>query len=138
MPLAPPFQVTDRPKSPCPQQGNGNVEDPSLRSRIALHQPCTLASFVEPLDILLEIVEIDCRMSHFEGIVQNVTTTVQNISTLNVQCGIARGMDQRNKRNCVRAITQAAATRCPVAMEETHQYLTISGDFHKGPSQASD
>ncbi|GFQ99098.1 hypothetical protein TNCT_724501 [Trichonephila clavata] len=132
MPLAPPFQVTDRPKSPCPQQGNDNMEDPSLTGRIDLHRPCTLASFVEPLDTLLEIVEIDNRMSHFNDNVQSVTTTLQE--HFHLKCPVRNS--ERNGSAKQEELCESHHTSSGHDMPSTHggntsishEYL---GDLHK-------
>ncbi|GFW79648.1 uncharacterized protein TNCV_1429081 [Trichonephila clavipes] len=111
----------------------------SPRGRIDQKTPCVLASFVEPLDALLEVEEIQDVRSHFEDMVQHIVRTVQEHFHLQRPAGDrqtsgssqldtlhAQRVQQTykwNRRKCIRAITDGATTRCPVGMEDTYNHF---------------
>ncbi|GFT05391.1 hypothetical protein TNCV_124031 [Trichonephila clavipes] len=72
----PPAHFPAAQTSPRPNPGNGSVEDPPPRGRIDFQVPSVLASFLEPLNMLLEVDEISDVRTHVEDIVNNVTQAV--------------------------------------------------------------
>ncbi|GFS63829.1 hypothetical protein TNIN_25321 [Trichonephila inaurata madagascariensis] len=71
----PPNHLPDTPPRSNPGQENG--EDPTLRGRIDLRVN-TLKPFLEPLNTLLEMDEINDARVQFEETVNNVTAAVQD------------------------------------------------------------
>ncbi|GFR21337.1 c2H2-type domain-containing protein [Trichonephila clavata] len=138
-PLAP---VPDSPTAPVMDVATTDGDDQaSLRGRIDLARPCTLSSFIEPLDALLEVEEINNRMLIFNDIAQGVVQTVQDHFRLSVPPNRSNSTGNRsggldlanpqkvqscyrwNRRKCVRALTQPSSARCPVKLEETFNYF---------------
>ncbi|GFW78936.1 retrovirus-related Pol polyprotein from type-1 retrotransposable element R2 [Trichonephila clavipes] len=136
MPLAPPATGN----STIPHNTNASENsDPSPRGRIDIQSPCILASFVESLDALLEVDEIQDARSHFEDMVQHIVHSVQEYFHLQRPAGDRQtnGSSQLNtldaqrvqqtykwnRRKCIRAITDGTTTRCPVGKEDTYNHF---------------
>ncbi|GFY44120.1 retrovirus-related Pol polyprotein from type-2 retrotransposable element R2DM [Trichonephila inaurata madagascariensis] len=145
----PPNHLPDTPPRSNPGQENG--EDPTLRGRIDLRVPDTLKPFLEPLNALLEMDEINDARAHFEETVDNITAAVQDYFHLQPtrpetnrpnNGGLDLEDPQRvqkayrwNRRKCVRAITQDQAQRCPVKMEETLRYFQSVWETSSSPAE---
>ncbi|GFR01205.1 retrovirus-related Pol polyprotein from type-1 retrotransposable element R2 [Trichonephila clavata] len=126
---------------PCDSSEDTSRDNDGPRGRIDVQQPELLLSFNEPLDTLLEVEDLEDRKSHFEAIVEGITTSVQqnfNLSepaprtgsnSTNNGCLDTRDpqkvqkMYRWNRRKCIRALTQAASNRCPVSMQDTTSHF---------------
>ncbi|GFR10190.1 retrovirus-related Pol polyprotein from type-1 retrotransposable element R2 [Trichonephila clavata] len=116
-----------------PQPSPQTVDESSVSGRADVAIPTVLDCFIEALDTLLEVDEISERFSHFENLVQNISETVQQHFNLvrpqpNSSLPLNKGADlnnpqvvQRgyrwNRRKCIRHITQANASRCPISRD---------------------
>ncbi|GFW78954.1 retrovirus-related Pol polyprotein from transposon 17.6 [Trichonephila clavipes] len=128
--------------------------DSSPRGRIDIQTPCILASFVEPLDALLEVDEIQDARSHFEDMVQHIVRTVQEHFHLQRPAGDRQtnGSSQLNtldaqrfqqtykwnRRKCIRAITDGATTRVPVGKEDTYNHFRAIWESPSHPVERTD
>ncbi|GFR24058.1 retrovirus-related Pol polyprotein from type-1 retrotransposable element R2, partial [Trichonephila clavata] len=137
MPLAPP---PDSPQAVTHTTAEEDA-DTARGERIDVRHPQLLTPFVEALDTLLEIDEIQGRKDHFESLVANITRDVRehfHLAQPPVRKEIGNagtgGLDVHdpqkvqkmyrwNRRKCIRALTHANSTRCPVSQEATQTYF---------------
>ncbi|GFT90264.1 retrovirus-related Pol polyprotein from type-1 retrotransposable element R2 [Trichonephila clavipes] len=151
MPLTPP---ATRNNTLSTNTNVSDSNDPLPRRRIDIQSPCILASFVEPLDALLEVDELQDARSHFEDIVQHIVHTVQEYfhlqrpaadrqtsgsSQLNIlDTQRVQQTYKWNRRKCIRAITDGATTRRPVGRDYTYNHFRAIWESPSPPVERTD
>ncbi|GFQ63844.1 c2H2-type domain-containing protein [Trichonephila clavata] len=112
-----------------------------VRGRADVAIPTVLDCFNEALDTLLEVDEISERFPHFENLVEGITEVIQKHFNLvrpqtnqDVSLATRKVADPNNpqvvqrsyrwnRRKCIRQITHANSSRCPLPRDEIFSHF---------------
>ncbi|GFU23362.1 uncharacterized protein NPIL_259341, partial [Nephila pilipes] len=145
--LAPPLlsvNLDRQGKQPVPTIPAQDDEEDDPSTKIDLPIPTVLSSFLDPLDALIEVDDLENAMTAFEKLMDGITTAVQehfhlplqstdpsqkragksrkNFDPMNAQ--EVQKLYKWNRRRCVRNIACPTSNRCTIAKEALSAHFT--------------